>query len=260
VESALAITLDGAPGNDDLSGYGRFIGGPGSNTLDFAAAALPAALDLESTAVQTVDAAGHTVQLLDLFVNYVGSNFGDTLTVRSLPLQRNIDGRSHGTVLNFDALGQPATALDGLVAGDNLPPVVIANVGRVNWAGNTVADVTNLTRAVFVSPLRFNRRHRVWVQTVVLQNRGPYGVQGPLRVVVFPLRPRIRLANAAGITLTFQHHLLPPPGSPFVFATSTGGGVLDPLDLAVVTLAFRTSRPPSQIQYGLAVLAGPGQP
>src|SRR5262249_41651104 len=253
-------TLDGGPGNDDLSGYGRFIGGPGTNTADFAAAALPVTLDLDSTAVQTVDAAGHTGQLLDAFANYVGSNFGDSLTVHASALQRNIDGRSHSTTLNFDALGRPASALAGLVAADGLPPVVVSNLGLVRLLNNTLADITDLTHPVFLTALRFNRRHRVWVQALLLRNTGPYAVQGPLRVVVSPFRPGVRLVNAVGLTQLFVHHQFPPLLSPFVIAASTGGGVLGPGDLAVVTFAFRTSRPPSQIQYGLGVLAGAGQP
>ncbi|MEQ9407061.1 MAG: Ig-like domain-containing protein [Fuerstiella sp.] len=68
------------PGSDDI-----FIDGGGLDTIDLSLDDLEITLDLDSTAVQSVDADGNTVRLEGVWENFVGSPFGNTLTVRPLP-------------------------------------------------------------------------------------------------------------------------------------------------------------------------------
>ncbi|MCA9048984.1 MAG: FG-GAP repeat protein, partial [Planctomycetaceae bacterium] len=68
------------PGSDDI-----FIGSGGLDTLDFSFAEHAIEIDLDSTAVQTVDEELNTIQLIDEWENFVGSPLGGTVTLRPLP-------------------------------------------------------------------------------------------------------------------------------------------------------------------------------
>ena len=90
------------PCSDDI-----FIDGGGSDTLDFSLDDQPITFDLDSTAVQTVDGDGNTVQLVGQWENFVGSPFGNGLTLRPLPVPRRVTGGPGNDRLLLDADGNP---------------------------------------------------------------------------------------------------------------------------------------------------------
>lgn len=98
-------TVIATPGSDDT-----FIDGGGLDTLDFSRDNQPITLDLDSTAVQTVDPVGNTVQLIGQWENFVGSPFGNTLTARPIPTDRHLQGGAAANDrLIVDAAGNPVT-------------------------------------------------------------------------------------------------------------------------------------------------------
>ena len=93
------------PCSDDV-----FTDSGGSDTLDFSLAARAITVNLWSQAIQTVDATGSTLRLNGQWENFVGSPFGDTVSVRPLPVaQKLIGGNGLGDRLIFDALGLNVT-------------------------------------------------------------------------------------------------------------------------------------------------------
>lgn len=75
------------PGSDDI-----LVDGGGLDTIDLSLDDQLITLDLDSTAVQTVDLAGNTVRLIGQWENFVGSPFGNKLTVRPIPTERHLQG------------------------------------------------------------------------------------------------------------------------------------------------------------------------
>ncbi|WP_372723390.1 Ig-like domain-containing protein [Novipirellula sp.] len=96
-------TVFATPGGADV-----FIDIGGDDTLDFSFASLPITIDLDSTAVQTVDSAGNTIRLVGQWENFVGSPFDDdsTVYVKPLDVPRLIDGGDGIDRLILDASGE----------------------------------------------------------------------------------------------------------------------------------------------------------
>ncbi|MEZ6132962.1 MAG: Ig-like domain-containing protein [Planctomycetaceae bacterium] len=86
------------PGSDDI-----FIDVGGLDTLDFSLDDLQITIDLDSTAVQTVDNAHNTIRLEGVWENFVGSPFGNTVTLKPLPgVPRDVIGGSGDDLLIID--------------------------------------------------------------------------------------------------------------------------------------------------------------
>ncbi len=109
------------PGSDNI-----YMGGDGTDTLDFSLDDLGTFVDLDSTAWQTVDSQGNTAQISG-FEHYIGSPSDDHLLVRPLPdISRQLDGGNGTNKLHVDAGGNivvddgtklsfPGTSLGDLV-------------------------------------------------------------------------------------------------------------------------------------------------
>lgn len=88
------------PCSDDI-----FDDGGGNDTLDFSLDDQEITLDLDSTAIQTVDATLSTIQLVGQWENFVGSPLGNHLTLRPLPAARVVLGGAGEDQLLLDAGG-----------------------------------------------------------------------------------------------------------------------------------------------------------
>ena len=111
------------PGSADV-----FIDTGGDDTLDFSLASLPITIDLDSTAVQTVDSAGNTIRLIGQWENYVGTPFDDdsTVYVKPLTVPRNLNGGVGIDRLILDAGGA----------------IVVNDGTKFSFPGTGLADVS----------------------------------------------------------------------------------------------------------------------
>ncbi len=109
------------PGSDDI-----FIDPGGFDTLDFSLAGLEISLDLDSSAVQTVDTDLNTIQLEGVWENFNGSAFDDDLRVGPLlGAPRDLDG-GEGT----DQL---------IVNGDG--NIVVDDGSKISFPGTSLGDI-----------------------------------------------------------------------------------------------------------------------
>ncbi len=144
-------TVDVGIGDDTVfatpGGADAFIDTGGDDTLDFSLASLPITIDLDSTAVQTVDSAGNTIRLIGQWENFVGTPFDDDSTVHVKPLDvpRLIDGGDGIDRLILDA-GGAIVVNDGTKF--SFPGTALADVSYqrfeqirvINAAPNTIDD------------------------------------------------------------------------------------------------------------------------
>ncbi|WP_442511182.1 Ig-like domain-containing protein [Novipirellula sp. SH528] len=130
------------PGSADV-----FIDTGGDDTLDFSLASLPITINLDSTAVQTVDSAGNTIRLIGQWENFVGTPFDDDSTVHVKPLTvpRTLNGGGGIDRLILDA-GGAIVVNDGTKF--SFPGIGLADVSYqrfeqirvINAAPNTIDD------------------------------------------------------------------------------------------------------------------------
>ena len=137
-----SVVLD-AKGGDDTFAIGgnlgsvKVIGGKGSDTIDFSAAASRVIFNLDTIgADQSVNAAGQVVNLGDVIENFIGSSYNDSLHVKAANFTRNLNGGANtnevfppGDQLFFDGQGQVVNTT-----------LVDANTGTFKTMG--YADVT----------------------------------------------------------------------------------------------------------------------
>ncbi len=121
-------TLFATPGGADV-----FIDTGGDDTLNFSLALLPITIDLDSTAVQTVDSAGNTIRLIGQWENLVGSPLDDdsTIYVKPLSVPRSLDGGGGTDRLIVDA-GGAVVVDDGTTL--SFPGTGLGDVSYVNFA------------------------------------------------------------------------------------------------------------------------------
>jgi RTX calcium-binding nonapeptide repeat (4 copies)/Bacterial Ig domain len=141
-------TVISTPGSDDI-----FIGA--GDTIDFSLDDLAITLDLDSEAVQRVDAAGNTVQLIGDWDDFFGSAFGDHLTVRKPVLPRILNGGDGDDSVVIDADGDTAsydgTSIISFGSGASITLTSFESIRVINSLARIVddGDVTGFTHTGF---------------------------------------------------------------------------------------------------------------
>ena len=145
----MGVTLAGGDGDDVLiggSGDDTFVITPGSHdviqdsggndTADFSGAAAGVTVDLDSPSVQTVNAAGDTVQIIGQIENFVGSDFADTIYVDAHNVTRTIQGgdptTSPGDTLYVDSRGDTWTDTGSAVSFATYASVLYSGIEDVS--------------------------------------------------------------------------------------------------------------------------------
>ncbi|MCA9064707.1 MAG: hypothetical protein KDA96_16660, partial [Planctomycetaceae bacterium] len=124
------------PGSDDIF----FVPGDAA-TINFSLDDQPHTIYLDSTAIQRIDAAGNTVQLLGQWENYVGSRFDDTIHVSALPIHRTLAGGTGNNTIVIDATGTSATF-------NGTDVITFGNGGSITLSGFQHIDLRNASARI----------------------------------------------------------------------------------------------------------------
>ncbi|MBL8815209.1 MAG: hypothetical protein JNL58_04200 [Planctomyces sp.] len=124
------------PGSNDF-----FTSGGVATTINLARDDQPITLDLDSSAVQTVDPSGNTVQLDGTWQHFVGSPFGDELRVHPLSEVRQLDGGPGADSILIDALG-------GVAGYDGAGTVTISGFAPLHLQNFEEIRIVNAARRI----------------------------------------------------------------------------------------------------------------
>ncbi len=102
------------------------------------------------------------------------------------------------------------SAPGGLLNNSSLGLNVKGGVGRLNWVGNTVANISPLVQMI-TRPRRFGRRSGTFKVVLTFRNISNLAIEGPFGLFLEDVTPGLRVVNRSGFAVK-----LGKPGSPFV--------------------------------------------